>query len=82
MEINIKADVSITITADLLTVWDALTKPEMVKEWFLALICPQHGNPAPQLLLQVSGKEKNMKTRELCLLTQTLKCCNTLTGAV
>lgn len=63
MESNIKADVSITIVADLLTVWDALTKPEMVKHWFFGTHLSTTWEPGTPIIFSGEWKDKKYEDK-------------------
>jgi uncharacterized protein YndB with AHSA1/START domain len=63
MESNIKADVSITITADLLTVWDALTKPEIVKQWFFGTHLSTTWEPGTPIIFSGEWQDKKYEDK-------------------
>ena len=54
---------SITIAAPRSKVWDAITKPELVKQYFFGTTVESTYKKGSPSVSQASGKENNMKTK-------------------
>jgi uncharacterized protein YndB with AHSA1/START domain len=81
MKSSITAEISIIIAADRKAVWGALTKPELVKEYFFGTTLSTTWEPGSPIIFSGEWQGKEYQDKGRCWRTQTMKCCNILTGA-
>ena len=63
MKSNIKAEVSTVIASEKSTVWDALTKPETVKEWFFGTHLSTTWEPGTPIIFSGEWQDKKYEDK-------------------